>query len=148
MTVTRQPVALPAVSHAHRQRLLEIVDDLRRADYDAAQVALLDTLAAQLPQLRATLPPAARATLDQLDTNESALRAALAGTTAALHAYQALPISAQLLIDPAALGDLAEAAQQLAMAAGELALRAQARAALLHAPDSEPGRWSGAERQA
>jgi hypothetical protein len=128
---TRQRNPLLPLTHAHQHVLRASIAPLRECGQD---VMALTQLIEALPHLRAGLSPADRQRIDDLDANEAVFQGALQAVDQALSSYEGLAAqeaASSLLIEPAALRRLSEGARQLAEAAGEVALRAAARASLL-----------------
>jgi hypothetical protein len=126
---------LPPVSRAHQEGLRALIGQLQSSGQD---VTLLVQLAESLPRLRAGLTGADRQRIEELDTNESMLLATLEALQRSIDAFDALqgppeqPIAlTSLLVDVVLLQRLAVAAQALAEAANDLALRATTRTQLL-----------------
>lgn len=125
--------AVPPVSRAHQEGLRAMITSLQASGQD---VTLLTHLAESLPRLRAGLSGIDRQRIEALDANEPILTAALIALHSAIDRVDAAhgPEDASptaLLVHAPQLQQLAQAAQALAEAANDLALRAVARAALL-----------------
>ena len=67
---------LPALTSAHQRQLQQLIAVLEAHGTPERDLALLAQLAADLPRFRAGLPAAARAALEDLDQNETAIAAA------------------------------------------------------------------------
>jgi len=133
MAPTTTSHAVPPVSRAHQEGLRAMISSLQASGQD---VTLLTHLAESLPRLRAGLSGTDRQRIEALDANEPILTAALIALHGAIDRVDAahgpedgLPTA--LLVHAPQLQQLAQAAQALAEAANDLALRAVARAALL-----------------
>jgi hypothetical protein len=128
------PHALPPVSRAHQEGLRAMISRLQASGQD---VTLLTQLAESLPCLRAGLSGADRQRIEALDANEPILTEALFALHGAIDRFDTAhgpddEVSPnRLLVDAAQLQQLAQAAQAVAEAATDLALRAAARAAVL-----------------
>jgi hypothetical protein len=134
MASSATPRALPPVSRAHQAGLQALISSLQASGQD---VALLTQLAESLPRLRAGLNGADRQRIEALDANEPILTEALFALHGAIDRFDTAngpddDVSPnRLLVDAPQLQQLAQAAQAVAEAATDLALRAAARAALL-----------------
>jgi hypothetical protein len=132
---SRETIALPPISHAHLEGLRALIGQLHEHGQD---VLLLTQLAESLPRLRSGLSTAERQRIEELDTNENLVLAALSSLREAIDVFDCVvappeqtmtPIS--MLIDPMRLRQIAEATRVLAESANDLALRAINRSELL-----------------
>jgi hypothetical protein len=132
---SRETIALPPISHAHLEGLRALIGQLHEHGQD---VLLLTQLAESLPRLRSGLSNAERQRIEELDTNENLVLAALSNVREAVDVVDCVvappeqPLTpTNMLIDPMRLRQIAEAASVLAEAANDLALRAMNRSELL-----------------
>lgn len=134
---SQQPPATQGVvpvSRAHQEGLRSIIHNLQGSGQD---ITLLAQLAESLPRLRAGLNATERQRIEELDANETIVANTLNTTQEAIGALDTLlgdpaqPLSSGVLVDAPTLRRIAAAAQLLAEAANDLALRANARAGLL-----------------
>jgi hypothetical protein len=128
------PHALPPVSRAHHASLQAMISSLQAS---GQEVTLLTQLAESLPRLRAGLSGADRQRIEALDANEPILTESLFVLHGAIDRFDTAhgpddEVSPnRLLVHAPQLQQLAQAAQAVAEAATDLALRAAARAAVL-----------------
>jgi hypothetical protein len=130
-----QPTQLLApVSRAHQEGLQILIGQLQSTGQDTT---LLSQLAESLPRLRAGLSATERQRIEELDSNETALLSTLTATQESINAFDSLlgdqsqPLATAVLVDSSTLRRMAAAAQLMAEAANDLALRANTRAGLL-----------------
>ncbi|MBK9943240.1 MAG: hypothetical protein IPP13_16660 [Kouleothrix sp.] len=126
---------LPALTSAHQRQLQQLIAVLEAHGTPERDLALLTQLAADLPRFRAGLPAAARAALEDLDQNETAIAAAYHDLREALREYsagdQSPGLPAVYLLDTTQLDACAAQAHRVAQLAAEVALRARQRIDLL-----------------
>ncbi|MBC8163719.1 MAG: hypothetical protein H7Z42_21130 [Roseiflexaceae bacterium] len=135
MTTHRAPGALPALSNAHRERLLQIISTLETTGLEDHEVGLLRQLSADFARFRAAMPQEVREALQEIDQNEAALQQSVPELLGLCQQFQHTTaintICAAQLLDAPGLLVLAQQAHELAQVAAEVALRAKHRAGLL-----------------